>query len=83
MKYRFGVPAWLGAIKVSLAVFGVPALVAAVVAWILNRRLELSGVADTTVFIVTFLSSSILFLVTLAVLKRRTASKKSNHDYIV
>jgi hypothetical protein len=77
MKYSFGVPAWLGAIKVSLVVFGVPALLAALASVGLGRWFELTPSARVAVFVVLFLFVVAGFLVTLTLRNRRAADKRS------
>jgi len=52
MKYSFGVPACLGAIQVSLVLFGIPALKAFLVAPLVARRLGLSRLAEAAVFVI-------------------------------
>ena len=76
MKYSFGVPAWLGAIKVCVVLIVVPGLLATFVALTLGRRFELSRGEEFWVYILTldFILSVWLFAV--AVCNRRAAKKK-------
>ena len=83
MKYSFGVPAWLGAIKVSFLVFGIPALVAVLVASVVGHRMGLSHFAEAVVFAATFLLAVVALLVILAAWSRRTAKKKTGQEGVV
>jgi hypothetical protein len=80
MKYSFGVPAWLGGIKVSLVIFGIPALVAILISPVLARRLELSRLAEMGVFAVSFLLTVITLLFILVARSRRASRKTKDHD---
>lgn len=77
MKFAFGGPAWLGAIKVSLVVFGIPGLVAITVALGMRRWLELSPASFTAVFAVAFIFTVALFMLVLAFWNRRAAKRKA------
>lgn len=78
MKYSYGVPAWLGALKVSLILFGLPALVAVFLAPVVGRWLGLSQIAEVAVYFTMILLGGSLIL-TIAVLRsRRAAGKKSD-----
>lgn len=76
MKYSFGVPAWLGALKVSLVLFGIPALAAFLVTPVVGRHLELSRLAETAVFVTILLLGTVTVLIILAAWSRRAAAKK-------
>jgi hypothetical protein len=76
MKYSFGVPTWLGVIKVSLVLFGIPALVAALVTPVIGRWLELSRITEALVFVGTLLLGAVVVLIILAAWSRRAAGKK-------
>jgi hypothetical protein len=80
MKYSFGVPAWLGALKVSLVLFGIPALVAFFATPVVGRWLELSRSAETAAFVMILLLSAVAVLLILAAWSRRAAKKKSDYD---
>ena len=76
MKYSFGVPAWLGALKVSLVLFGIPALAAFLITPMVARRLELSRPAETATFAGILLLGAVAVLVILVAWSRRAAAKK-------
>ena len=66
----------MGALKVSLVVFGLPALVAVFLAPVVGRWLGLSQIAEVAVYFAMILLGGALIL-TLAVLRdRRAAGKK-------
>ena len=83
MKYSFGVPAWLGAIKVSLVVFGIPALVAGLVVSVVGRQMALSRFAHVAVFAATFLLAIVALVFILAAWNRKAAKKKTDHENVV
>lgn len=76
MKYSFGVPAWLGALKVSFVVFGIPALFTVLVMLGLSRWLPLSRGASAAVFAAIYLLSIVVLFFILVVLSTKTAKKK-------
>lgn len=80
MKYSFGVPAWLAAIKVSLMLFGIPALIAYFVAPVIGRRLELSRFAEAAIFVAVILFGAVVVFAVLALSSRKSATKKLSND---
>jgi len=80
MKYSFGVPAWLGAIKVSLMLFGIPALIAYFVAPEIGRRLELSRFAEGVIFVAVILFGAVVMLAVLALSSKKSAKKLSDDN---
>jgi hypothetical protein len=80
MKYSFGVPAWLGAIRVSLVLFGIPALIAFFVVPVVGRHLELSRFAEAALFVAVLLLGAGVVLTILALSSRRAAAKKMSDD---
>jgi Zn-dependent protease len=77
MKYAYAVPAWLGAVKVLLVLFGIPALVAFFAAPVVGRRLELSPAAEAVVAVMVLLIGAVANVFVLVAWGRRAAKKKS------
>ena len=75
MKYAFGVPAWLGGIKVSLVAFGIPAVVAGLAAGALTRRFELSGWAAFGLSIGVLIVTCAVWWFALIAWSRRTSKQ--------
>jgi len=80
MKYAFGVPAWLGAIKVSLVAFGIPAAVAGFGAAALNRRFELSGWAAFGLCTGVLIITCAVWWGALIAWSRRTSKRKDTES---
>ncbi len=78
MKYSYGVPAWLGAIKVSLVLFGIPALLAAIAAPVLGQQLDLPRPAVQAIAVAIFLLGSIMVLAMLAAASKWNRSKRED-----
>jgi len=76
MKYSFAVPVWLGALKISLVLFGIPALAAFLITPMVGRHLELSRFAEAATFIGILLLGAVAVLAIMAVWGRRAAAKK-------
>ena len=82
MKFAFGVPAWLGGLKVSLILFGLPSLFAIIVAFVLGHWLDLALGTSAAIFIAVYLLSITVLVFILAVLSRNAAKKKSGHEHL-
>jgi uncharacterized protein YybS (DUF2232 family) len=76
MKFAFGVPAWLGAVKITIILFGIPALVGVLISSALRRRFDLSVGLDLAIFVAAFLFSIVVWLLILATLNRIMTKKK-------
>jgi len=71
MKFAFEVPAWLGGIKVSVVLFGIPGLVAILITYGIKHYFDLSHLAAIAIFAGVFLVSILSLFFTLVVLSRR------------
>jgi len=82
MKYSYGVPAWMGGIKVSLILFGIPAIVAALITASIDHWIGLSRGAFFAVYTGIFLLGISVLLLLMALKNRHTirGKKPEIHD---